>query len=582
MENPSFVPPHENADLIPIRMCNQLVYCERLFHIEYVQGTFTESADTVAGSAEHERGARRGSIRIRRRSHELESEPDEPPWTDVPRTLELASKGWGLRGKMDVLEVDERCAVVVEMKHGRMPPHAEHQWHEYRLAYQAWPGDVAQAGLYMALLREAGVEADEARIYYRGSRRSVTITWSRELEDFVSAVVRRAREVVRLPIAPEPLRDSPKCPGCSLHDTCLPDEHHAVVEAREATRRITVAHDERSVVHVMTPGSTVRKDGAGLEVVSREGEVLRVLTKDVSHLALFGPCQVTTQAVHHLLRAGVGVSYHTTTGTLLGMTHALSTRNIGLRRAQYRAADDAPRCLEIARALVTSKIRNQRTVLRRQLRGQAGHAELEARVDAALERMQISLRAAERCSSIDVVRGHEGEAASQYFGVFKLLLPEPWANEFDGRNRRPPKDRVNAMLSFAYSLLTREAIAAATRVGLDPMLGFFHTMIPGRPALALDVIEPFRPAWSDTAVFRLLATKGIELDDFTAGSEGVYLTDAGRRKLIGAHERRAREETTHPRFGYRMTYRRMVELEIRMLAKVLTGELESFTPMCTR
>jgi CRISPR-associated protein Cas1 len=144
------------------------------------------------------------------------------------------------------------------------------------------------------------------------------------------------------------------------------------------------------------------------------------------------------------------------------------------------------------------------------------------------------------------------------------------------------RSRVNAMLSFAYSLLTREAIAAIGRVGLDPMLGFFHSMIPGRPALALDLIEPFRPAWSDTAVLRLISTSGIERQDFTVIPAAVHLNDAGRKKLIRAHERRAREETSHPRFDYRMSYRRILELEVRVLSKFLAGEISEYMPIWTR
>src|SRR5690606_818677 len=160
----------------------------------------------------------------------------------------------------------------------------------------------------------------------------------------------------------------------------------------------------------------------------------------------------------------------------------------------------------------------------------------------------------ERAANLDVLRGHEGDSARSYFAALPELLPADWRSDLVGRSRRPPRDRVNAMLSFAYSLLAREAIAAIGRVGLDPMLGFLHTMIPGRPALALDIIEPFRPAWADTAVLRLIATSGIERSDFTVTPAAVYLNEAGRRKLIGAHERRAREETSHPRFAYRMSY----------------------------
>jgi CRISPR-associated protein Cas1 len=307
-----------------------------------------------------------------------------------------------------------------------------------------------------------------------------------------------------------------------------------------------------------------------------------------------------------MLRTGIAVSHHTSTGRLLGMTSPLATRNVGLRRAQYRVADDPARCLAVARALVVAKIRNQRTVLRRHRRGLAVIAdeelggplpdwaggpdpELEGQereaagaVGFALRRMQHALRSAERSTDIDVLRGNEGDAAAQYFDVFPALLPVKWKHDFVGRSRRPPRDRVNAMLSFGYALLVRDAVAALARIGLDPMLGLFHTMIPGRPALALDLIEPFRAAWVDTAVLRLVGTGGIDRDEFHVSAAGVELSDAGRRATVRAYERRAAELTTHPRFGYRMSYRRLLELEARILAKVLVGELDTYTPLWTR
>jgi CRISPR-associated protein Cas1 len=576
MEIPSFVQPHDKADLLPVRMCNELVYCERLFHLEHVQGVFVDSADTVEGRDQHERAARWAKNRSRRA-------PSEPSWPGLPRSLELTSEAWGLRGQMDFVEIEDDRVVVVEAKHGRAPKSSEHHWREYELHYEAWPADVAQVGLYMAMLRELGMPADEARIYYRSSRSTTTIAWSDQLEAFLHAVVRRAREVNQHGTPPLPLKDSPKCPGCSLHGVCLPDEHHALVEQAPALRRLPIATDERSFVHVASPGATVRKDGEALRIVDRNGEETRVLTKDVAHLSVFGPVQVTTPALHHLLRHGVAVSHHSSGGALLGVSAALGTRNVGMRRAQYRAADEAERCVTIARGLVVAKIRNQRTVLRRQLRQRddlGEHERLE--IEDTLEKMHVSQRWAERSTTLDVLRGHEGEAAARYFGVLGHLLPRPWKEHFDGRSRRPPRDRVNALLSFAYTLLTREAIAAAARVGLDPMLGFFHSMIPGRPALALDLIEPFRPAWADTAVLRLVATSGVDLDEFAETAAGVFLSDSGRSKLIAAHERRAREETTHPRFGYRMAYRRMLELELRVLGKYLLDEIADYTPIWTR
>ncbi|MFO7567010.1 MAG: CRISPR-associated endonuclease Cas1 [Enhygromyxa sp.] len=573
MQSPRFTPANPDADLLPVRMCNELVYCERLFHLEHVQGIFVDSADTIAGRAEHEQAANRG--RRRRKS----STPELPPWPAVPRTLELISESWGIRGKIDFLEAEDEQVTVVESKHGKAPKPGPQRWGETVLPEGAWPADTAQLGLYMAMLREYGLDVREGRIYYRGSRRSATIEWSDELETFLHAVVRRAREVAVLSTAPTPLRDSPKCPGCSLHEVCLPDEHFALAEQQLPKRRLPIAHDERYVVHVTSPGSKVCKDGQALRIESRHGDEARVLLKDISHVSIFGPSQVTAQTFAGLLRSGIGISHHTTSGTLLGVSQPIATRNVGLRRAQYRAADDPSMTLEVARALVIAKIRNQRTLILRSLRQRSGEV---PDVREATDHMKLSLRWAERAANLDVLRGYEGDAARTYFATLPELLPQDWQAELVGRSRRPPKDRVNAMLSFAYSLLAREAIAAIGRVGLDPMLGFLHTMIPGRPALALDIIEPFRPAWADTAVLRLIATNGIERSDFTVTPKAVYLNDGGRRKLIGAHERRAREETSHPRFAYRMSYRRVLELEIRVLAKYLAGEIEEYTPIWTR
>jgi CRISPR-associated protein Cas1 len=196
--------------------------------------------------------------------------------------------------------------------------------------------------------------------------------------------------------------------------------------------------------------------------------------------------------------------------------------------------------------------------------------------------MQVALRAAQRAKDIDTLRGHEGDAGAQYFSAFPGILPPEWKGDFAGRTRRPPRDRVNAMISFGYALLVRETTAALARVGLDPMLGLYHSMIPGRPALALDLMEPFRAAWVDTAMLRLIATAGIAREDFHISNAGVALSDRGRRAVIRAYERRGDELTTHPHFGYRLSYRRLVELEARILAKWLVGEIDHLQPLWTR
>ncbi|MCA9712569.1 MAG: Dna2/Cas4 domain-containing protein, partial [Myxococcales bacterium] len=287
-------PPSAEADLLPVRMCNELVYCPRLFYLEHVQGYFVDSADTVEGRAQHERASRVGRRKtITPPEPDLAPDPDDPTLLELleapRRNVSLESSSLGIRGQLDLVELHGSEAVIVEAKHGAAPSHDEHQWGDHPLPYQAWPADVAQVGLYMALLRESSVPCHRAQLLYRKNRTRTEIPWSDALERFVHAVVLQARQVAELPLPPAPLEQSPKCPRCSLHTICLPDEHHALQLARELEaapiRRIVPGSDERSVLHVLTPGSTLRKDGQGIKVIVRGiTEPERVLVKDLAQV----------------------------------------------------------------------------------------------------------------------------------------------------------------------------------------------------------------------------------------------------------------------------------------------------------
>ncbi len=615
MDAPVLSSPHrDHADLLPARMCNEFVYCPRLFHLEHVQGVFVQSADTIEGSAQHNRAAKRASTKAAPSAarRDVSSDDDAPPW-DIPRTLSFIAPKLGVVGKLDAVEAKDDELVVVEAKRGKAPRSEQHTWNEFELNYGAWPADVAQVAIYIAMLREHGIPCTQARIYYRQSKTSRDVSWSGDLERFVHAIIRNARLVADDEKPPAPLRDSPKCVGCSLHGVCLPDEHHALQQleadphAKTAIRQINPGRDDKSILHVMTPGTVLRKRGDSLVVCLRSGDEHRVPVKDVSHVAVFGPASITQPCVAHLLRTGVQISHHTSAGRLIGLTHSLMRLNIGIRRAQFRAADEPQRSLHAARAWVLAKIKNQRTVLRRYRKGAAA-AEFEvlggelpdwastppsndeqqqqhrsrAAVDLALRDMSVARNAAKRTQDINALRGHEGDAAARYFFAFPAIVPQAWKHDFNGRSRRPPRDRINAMLSFGYALLMRDAAAALTRIGLDPMLGLFHTLRPGRASLALDVMEPFRPAWVDAAVLRLVATGGVRREQFATTAAGVTLTDAGRRRVVAAYERRGDELTTHPHFGYRASIRRLLELDARVLGKWLLDEVPAVVPFTTR
>lgn len=310
-------------------------------------------------------------------------------------------------------------------------------------------------------------------------------------------------------------------------------------------------------------------------VVPRDGEAVRVRSIDISQVAAFGAVSISTGAVHALLAQEAPIAWLTRNGRFLGMTTGLAGKNIDLRRSQFVASERE--ALALARAFIVAKIRNQRTLLRRNARWDI-HRSLAALADAAAR--------ARKAPDIDSLRGVEGYAARVYFRAFAAMvrpdLPFEAEDLFRGRNRRPPRDPVNALLSFAYSLLIKDLAVQAQLVGFDPYFGVFHRPKFGRPALALDLAEEFRPLIADSVVLTVLNNGEITPADFRRLGTGVALTENGRRTFLRAYERRLEQEVRHPRFGYRLSYRRLLDLQLRFLAAALLGELPAYQGFETR
>jgi CRISPR-associated protein Cas1 len=274
-------------------------------------------------------------------------------------------------------------------------------------------------------------------------------------------------------------------------------------------------------------------------------------------------------------------------------------RNIYLRCDQFRLAMVPSFCLRLARALVAGKIRNQRTMLQR------NHLEPPA---SGLAQMRCLQDDAEHAGSLEELLGIEGNGARVYFenlaGMIKVNEPagtDDWVVpgisqplkagvregnsftfDFRTRNRRPPRDPVNALLSLAYSVLAKDLTIVCHAVGFDPFLGFYHQPRFGRAALALDLMEPFRPLIADSAVLAAINTRMVTAVDFLRVGDSVALTDTGRKAFFRAYEQRMDTLVTHPLFGYRVNYRRMLEIQARLLARVLTGELNQYPVFTTR
>src|SRR5579875_1407256 len=394
---------------------------------------------------------------------------------------------------------------------------------------------------------------------------------------------REAVNALRLTVSqsriPPPLADSPKCPRCALVTVCLPDEVRALAGSSLAPRPIAVPPDEALPLIVQSQRARISKEGEVLKITDEEQGETQVRLIDISDVALFGNVSITTPALATLLEREIPVSFHSYGGWFRGLAHGIGHRNVEVRTAQYRMSFDEAACLRFAKELVAAKIANQRTILRRNWRGPAEERQ------AVLDRLSAARRSAEGATRLTQLLGVEGDAASVYFRAFASLLKQPENKQgaealapfrFEARNRRPPTDPVNAMLSLAYAMLTRHLTIALASVGLDPYRGFYHAPRYGRPALALYLMEPFRPIIADSVVLSVVNTGEIGPNDFVVAVTGTALTQAGRRRFVEALERRLSQETTHPIFGYQLSMRRMLLVQARLLSRFLLGELPSY------
>lgn len=331
-----------------------------------------------------------------------------------------------------------------------------------------------------------------------------------------------------------------------------------------------------SVIYVREHHAVVRKQGESLRVTEGEQETLRVPLVDLEQLILMGNAQLTTPAAVMLLNAGVDVVFMSRYGKYRGRLTTNGSKFAELRHQQLRLCDDPERTLDLARQIVVGKISNQRVVLQRR-------AEEIPDAANALRGMLTMLDAAENARDLDQLRGFEGKAAAWYFGGVRTFFTEGWG--FTSREYHPPPDPVNALLSFAYTLLLKDVEAKIQLVGLDPYLGFFHTLGYNRPALALDVMEEFRPSIADIVVLTAISDQRITLDDFafTGNPEApVRMSPEAVEQLVLGYETRLSDRIFHPLQNGQVDYRRAIELQVRQMARLIRGEDSFYTPLTMR
>lgn len=567
----------QSADLLPVRLLNEFAYCQRLFHLMYVEGRWDDNVFTVQGRNVHRR--------IDAHDHVLPDPPaghggeegKEPASADgddapsVQHSISLSSDVLGITGKLDLVSMSGDTAIPVETKRGKVPRNEARSWEPERVQLMA-------QGF---LLREHGYRCEGGVLYYAGSRSRVEVPFDAELEARTLGIIVAARNAAKATALPAPLEDSPKCPGCSLCAICMPDETNALNRVppdpvAPTTRRLYPARDDAMPLYVQEQGAQVTKSGESV-VVKKEGkEVARVHLKDLSQLVLCGNVSVTAQALHLLCEAAVPVVHFSSGFWFYGITHGITLKNSFDRAAQYRAADSPERSLSLAKTIVAAKVSNQRTLLRRNV---------SPPPQDVLDELKRTSDRIPRAEDVGALLGLEGNAAASYFSRFGEIL-EPRdidaAWDFRHRNRRPPRDPVNALLSLGYALLAKDCTVALLAEGLDPWWGLYHRPRHGKPALALDLMEEFRPLVADSAVITAVNTGMLCLADFEVSGAGCALRPSGRKAFLRAYQGRLEQLVTHPVFDYRCSWRSVIRLQARLLSRWLRGDIPEYRGMVTR
>ena len=337
-----------------------------------------------------------------------------------------------------------------------------------------------------------------------------------------------------------------------------------------------------NTLYVTTEGAWLKKDGANIVMQVDGAERARLPVHMLEGLVCIGRVLVSPPLLGYCAEHGISVSYLTENGRFLARVEGPVSGNVLLRREQYRRSDDPVGCAAIVRNVLLGKVHNQRAVVSRALRDH-GNGLAESR-RSAVEHVSATLRCIlaklMRESDLDALRGLEGEAALAYFGVFDDLVRTDGAVlRFKGRSRRPPVDPVNALLSFLYTLVTHDCRSALETVGLDPAVGFLHRDRPGRPSLALDLVEEFRPMMADRLALSLLNRRQLSERDFiTLDNGAVFLKDDARKTVITAYQERKREELRHAFFNEKFPIGLFPAAQAQLLARHLRGDLEAYPP----
>lgn len=534
----------KESDTLPLSLVAHTVFCPRRTWLE-AAGEHSDRVQIQAGLSAH-----------RRVDDPTESRPGT--W----RSMAVHSEKYGLTGRTDT--VSSEGAEGVRVTEFKATP--------VRKEPRVTEATVVQLALQGLCLTEMGHPVSGYSVYFTDHHKTIDVEL--DDEDIATALryVEETRRICSSATAPPPLEDDIRCTRCSHAGVCLPDER----KLETVHRRILVADPDGQVLHLSTPGSraSLRK---GRIVVRKDGESLGdVPVERVQGVTVHGNVDLSGALLRELLWRDITVVWCSSAGRVYGWSQPADGPNGAARVRQHVASSEGR--LDIARKFIAGKIAGQATFLRRNL-----PEDSDGRAVARLRALQ---REAEKCTSTSSLFGVEGEAAGTYFASFPSLLRGSGAEFFtagwEGRHGRGATDPLNAALNYSYALLTAEVIKALVACGLDPHAGFLHSSGRNKPALALDLMEEFRAPVADSSVVTCVNRGMLTQKSFSSVTGVPRLTPVGRKSLIGAFEQRMATQITHPIFGYKASWRRVLEIQARLVLGCLDGTQERYKAVRTR
>jgi CRISPR-associated protein Cas1 len=530
----------------PVRVMglHSLTYCERLYYLEEVENILIADERVYAGRNFHE------EIRVDN--------------LDIGRveTFEYTSEKLGLTGKADRLQKRDGIWIPYEHKIGRSKTLGKEK--------EAWESDAIQVTAYALLIEEAsGRIIEEGRVKYRRDNVLVKLQLTDQLRQKTLATIERAKKIRSEVHRPPVTENANLCVRCSLAPVCLPEENRSLEMDDYEAARLFVPHREKETIHITGYKTRVGKKGETIEIIKNDDDDKPEKTKfpvnEIESIILHGSVSISAQLIAFLSWQKIPIHWFSMGGSYIGgLNSNAGTPQRKIR--QYEALTDGKIRFYLTKKLTIGKCETQlRYILRATRKNERAISQIEA-----IEAMRQNLKKMAEADNVDAIRGYEGIIARVYHQIIPtLLIPEVPAHMFpNGRTKRPPKDRYNAIQSFLYSLLYKSVFQAIIAVGLDPDFGFFHTARSSASPLVLDLMELFRTPICDIPLVGSVNRMSWDIkEDFEVTSEKVWLSESGRKKAITIYETRLNDTWKHPVMGYSLTYYRMIEMEARFLEK---------------